>query len=57
LEGRNIATMLVGPEWFPEDLNLAPAVFHAAALPDELENLKSGSTDSNRVCLAPNQER
>ena len=57
MEGRHIATMLVGRKWFPKDLNLAPAEFHTAALPDELENPKSGSTDSNRVCLVPNQER
>lgn len=25
-------------QWFPEDSNLAPAVLHTAALPDELEN-------------------
>jgi hypothetical protein len=49
--------MLVGPEWFPEDLNLAPAAFHAAALPDELENPESGSRDSNPVCRLPKPER
>ena len=49
--------MLVGPEWFPEDSDFASAVFHTAALPNDLENPESGSTDSNRVCLDPNQER
>ena len=57
LERRHIATMLVGPDWFPKDPNFASAVFHAAALPNDLENPESGSADSNRVCLDPNQER
>ena len=40
-------------KWFPEGSNLAPAVLHAAALPDELENHPSGCSESNAVSPGP----
>src|SRR5215469_223869 len=39
LEDRHTSRCVNAAEWFPEGSNLAPAVLHTAALPDELENL------------------